>query len=88
MESRVLGVRFDVVDSYAWHGTVDEISKVFAPLAMLELLRSSRYARAASLLSLCSSCFAPLAMLELLRSSLRPPFRLRPMGLESESSFV
>ena len=33
------------------------------------LLRSSRYARAASLLSLCSSCFAPLAMLELLRSS-------------------
>lgn len=22
-----LGVRFDVVDSYAWHGTVDEISK-------------------------------------------------------------
>lgn len=56
----MLGVRFDVVDSYAWHGTVDEISKVFAPLAMLELLRSS----------------------------LRPPFRLRPMGLESESSFV
>lgn len=29
-----LGVRFDVVDSYAWHGTVDEISKVFAPLSL------------------------------------------------------
>lgn len=52
MESRVLGVRFDVVDSYAWHGTVDEISKQ--------------------------------------RSSLLSPstFSVRPMGLESESSFV